>query len=150
MKSYKIILILSAICLFSSLVFGQPTGKKTASAVQTANPVKATPAYAELLLRKAELESDIESFLVSYTEEYPKLKESRYELSLLDKDLTKLLAQTDASRLTLALGKLLVRKNQLETDLWGLQNKFGKDHPEVKRASRKVASFQNAIKEILP
>ncbi len=142
MKFYRIFLISFFVLLFSQFSLAQKTDQTKA--------VKATPAYAELLLRKAELESDIESFLVSYTEEYPKLKESRYELGLISKDLASLLRQPEASRLTLALGKLLVRKNQLETDLWTVQNKFGKDHPEVKRAQRKAASFQNAIKEILP
>jgi hypothetical protein len=139
----KVFLVLIFFLTFSGFCFGQ-------NKPDPAKAVKATPAYAELVLRKAELESDVESFLVSYTEEYPKLKEARYELGLLSKDLTKLLTQTDVSRLTLALGKLMVRKNQLETDVWVLQNKFGKEYPEVKRAQRKVASFENAIKEILP
>lgn len=118
--------------------------------IETAKAIKATPAYAELLLRKTELESDIEGWLATYTEEYPKLKEARFELDLISKDLTKLLTQTDVSKLTLALGKLMVRKNELGTDLWALQNQYGKDHPEVKRAQRKVAVFENSIKEILP
>lgn len=142
----KIYLISILILLFSLVDFAQ---KQT-----TINPslqaIKASPAYAELLLRKAELESDVESWLATYTEDYPKLKEARFELDLINKDLTKLLAQTDVAKLTLALGKLLVRRNQLETDLWALQNLYGKDHPEVKRAQRKVTSFNKAIKEILP
>lgn len=112
--------------------------------------IKATPAYAELLLRKVELESDVESFLESYTEDHPKVKNAKYELSLTNKDLAKLLIQTDASKLSLALGKLLVRKNQVETEFWALQNQYSKDHPEVKRAQRKALSFQNAVKEIMP
>jgi uncharacterized protein involved in exopolysaccharide biosynthesis len=110
---------------------------------------KASPAYAEILLRKTELESDLESLLISYTEDYPKVKENRFELSLLQKDLQTLLAQTDAAKLSLALGKLMVRRAQLATDLWTLQKQYGDEHPEVKRAKRKVLSFENAIKEIL-
>lgn len=112
--------------------------------------VKATSAYAELLLRRAELESEVESLLESYTEEYPKVKATKYELELTKKDLARLLTQTDTSKLTLSLGKLLVRKNELETELWALQNQYNKEHPQVKRTQRKVLSFQNAIKEILP
>lgn len=112
--------------------------------------IKSTPAYAEVILRKAELESEVESLLESYTEEFPKVKAAKHELELTKKDLARLLTQTDAARLTSALGKLLVRKNELETELWMLQNQYDKEHPEVKRAQRKVSSFQNAIKEILP
>lgn len=112
--------------------------------------IKSSAAYAEILLRKAELQSEVESFLESYTEDFPKVKESRYELGLIQKDADKLLAQTDVSKLTQALGKLLVRRAELSTDLWTLQNRLGADHPEVKRARRKVESFDNAVKEIMP
>ncbi len=141
------ILSIFILCLtLAGLSFGQ----NKLSQLENQKAVKATPAFAEVILRKAELESEVESFLVSYTEDYPKLKETRFQLDLLNKDLTKLLTQTDVSKLTLALGKLLVRKSELETDLWALQNQFSADHPDVKRAKRKVLSFQKAIKEILP
>lgn len=112
--------------------------------------IKSSAAYAEILLRKTELDSEVESLSESYTEDFPKLKESRYELSLVQKDLEKLLSQTDDSKLTLALGKLLVRRATLNTDLWALQNKYDANNPEVKRAKRKVLSFDNAVKEIMP
>jgi peptidoglycan hydrolase CwlO-like protein len=145
-KTRKIYPALCLILLFGTGVFAQ----KQPAANSSAQAVKSTAAYAELLLRRAELESDVESFLESYTEEYPKVKAAKYELDLTKKDLARLQTQTDTNKLTVSLGKLLVRKNELETELWMLQDKFGKDHPEVKRAQRKVLSFQNAIKEILP
>lgn len=140
---YKIFLICFSVLLFSQFSLAQKLDDKKQA-------VKSSSAYAELLLRKTELESDIESWLATYTEEYPKMKEARFELDLTKKDLAKLLIQTDTSRLTLALGKLMVRKNELETELWALENQYSKDHPEVQRAQRKVKSFNNAIKEILP
>lgn len=140
------ILSVISFCLFLvSFCFGQNKPSN-----ETTKLVKSTPAYAELLLRKVELESDVESFLESYTEEFPKLKEARYELELTKKDLARLLTQTDASRLTSALGRLLVRKNEVETELWTLQNRLDNSDPQVKRAQRKALNFQNAIKEILP
>ncbi len=144
----KILSVLILIFAFSSIsILGQT---KPVSNNSVSNSAKATPAYAELLLRRTELESNVESWLETYTEDYPKLKETRYELELINKDLTTLLAQTDTGKLTLALGKLLVRKNEIATDLWVLENKFGKDHPDVKRNQRKLESFQKAVKEILP
>lgn len=151
MKFNKIIPFLLAVCLFSFNGYGQTTVKpKTTSAIQpVSNQVKSSPAYAEILLRKVELESDLESLLVSYKDDFPKVKEVKYELSLINKDLQILLGQSDASKLTLALGKLMVRKDELETDFWALQAKYGDEHPDVKRAKRKALSFQTAIKEIL-
>ena len=146
MKLQKTLLLL-IFCLMVGVGYAQ---KSLASTNPSSQAVKSSPAYAEILLRKTELESDVESLLISYTEDFPKIKESKFELSLMLKELQTLLAQTDASKLSLALGKLMVRRAALSTDVWVLQTKYGDDHPEVKRAKRKVLSFDNAIKEILP
>jgi uncharacterized protein involved in exopolysaccharide biosynthesis len=116
----------------------------------TTQSIKSSPAYAELVLRRTEVESNVESLLTTYTEEYPKLKESRHELELLNADMKRLLQEKDASRLTLALGKMMVRKNELLTDLWVLRSRFKDDHPDVKRALRRVDIFTRGINELLP
>jgi hypothetical protein len=112
--------------------------------------IKSSPAYAEVLLRKTELQATLDDLSVEFTDEYPKVKETRHELSLINRDFDKISAVTDASKLTLALGRLIVRRAELETDLWALLQKYGEDHNDVKRARRKVATFEKAIKEILP
>ena len=153
MKLYKITFLLSAIVLFSTVIFAQTNIKtKPPTTITTAsNQIKSSPAYAEIILRKTELTSDLESLLVEYTEDYPKVREMRYETGLLQKELNKILALTaaDSGKLTSALGKLIVRKSELETDLWGLQKQFNDEHPDVKRAKRKVEIFDAAIKDIL-
>lgn len=123
---------------------------QTKSASPNSQIIKSSAAYAEVLLRKAELKAEVESLLESYTEDYPKLKESRHELMVLQKDLDKMLAQKDASMMSQPLGKLIVKRASLDTDLWVLQNKYGAEHPEVKRARRKLESFNEAIQEIMP
>jgi hypothetical protein len=112
--------------------------------------IKSSAAYAEVLLRKTELESTLEDLAVQFTEEYPKVKETRFELGAIRKELDRILAVNDASKLTQGLGKLIVRKVELETDLWALLQKYGEEFDDVKRARRKVAAFEKAIKEILP
>ena len=147
-------LALTAILFLSINTLSQTTkGVRT----QTTSPsaaqiIRSTPAYAEVLLRKTDLEANLEDLLVSYTDDFPKVKETRYELDLVNASLNKILAvnASDTSKLTLALGKLLVRKAELETDLWSLKSKFGDEHPEVKRTARKVEVFDKAVKEILP
>ncbi len=152
MKSVKFILtvvflaISSQICLSQTIVKNKPN-PTTPTVSQN---IKSSPAYAEVILRKTELMSDLESMLVEYTEDYPKVKESRYETGLLQKELDKILAvnTADSGKLTAALGKLIVRKCELETDLWSLQKQFNDEHPDVKRAKRKVEIFDAAIKDI--
>ncbi len=152
-KRFFFILFLALACSFCA--FAQ-AAKKTSSKtelISASNPaIKTTAAYAEVLLRKTELNAELEELLVSYTEEYPKIKIARFESDLLQKDMTRLLAvnSSEISKLTLALGKLLVRKAELETNLWDAQRLYGNEHPNVKRAKRKVEIFDQAIKEILP
>ena len=151
MKLLKIVLILAALCLFSSPIFAQTKPKPTTNALTNSNQIKSSPANAEVLLRKTELLSELEALLVEYTEEFPKVKELRYESGILQKELDRLLAANvaDASRLSAALGKLMVRKCQLGTDLWSLQLQFNDTHPDVKRAKRKAEIFEAAISDIL-
>ncbi len=121
------------------------------SAQTDAGPIKSSPAYAEVLLRKTELQADLESFLADYTEANPKIIDLRFELSSINKSLDRILAvgPTQTGKLTLALGKLIVKKAALETDLNRLTLKYGKDYVEVKRARRRVEIFDNAINEVL-
>jgi len=44
---------------------------------------------------------------------------------------------------------LIVRRIELETDVWNLQRNYKDEHPDVKRAKRKVEIYENAISEIL-
>ncbi len=141
--------------LFPAVGFAQTDSKtKTVhiTAKQVAQAVKFSPAYAELLLRKTEREAQLEEFLLDYTDEFPKVKEIKFELELLQKQMDKVsaISTSDAPKLSLALGKLLVRKTELEVDLWNLLKQYNADHPEVKRAKRKIEVYEKAVKEILP
>jgi uncharacterized protein involved in exopolysaccharide biosynthesis len=148
----KIIFVISIILFASLFVHAQvkPVVKPTPTLLLSEASVKSSPAYAEVLLRKTELAAELENLLLEYTEDYPRVRELRFEVGLLQKDLVKLLGVSDASKLSLALGKLMVRKAELAADVWSLQRQYADEHPDVKRAKRKVEIFEQAIKEILP
>lgn len=120
--------------------------------VSTFSAAKASPAYAELLLRRTERESELEELLLNYTDEFPKVKEIRIELDSIQQEMKRVLATSDpeAGKLTLALGKLMLRKIELQTDLWKLRQQYSSDHPDVIRQRRKIEIFEKAIKEIIP
>ena len=128
-----------------------PTPKPTPALVADLQPIKSSPAYAELLLHKTELNSDLDSLLVDYTEEYPKVKTIRVELSFLNVEMDRLFTvnAAEAGKLTIALGKLMLRKVELETELVTLRAQYKDDHPDVHKAKKKVETFESAIKEIL-
>lgn len=125
-------------------------GQSKASAASD-QKLRSTPAYAEVLLRETELRADVEALLADYTEEYPKVKESRFALDIVEREKARLLLTkpAEAEKLTLALGKIVVRKVDAEVELWRLLQSLADGHPDVKRARRKVEIFEKAIKEIL-
>ena len=130
--------------------FGQTQARAvpTPAIVQGA---KATAAYAEVALKRADIEAELESLLVEYTDEFPKVKELKYALARIDVEATRLgsIKTADRDRASAALGKLMVRKVEAEIGLWKLQEDYADTHPEVKRAKRKVEIYERAIKDIL-
>ncbi|MBK9216672.1 MAG: hypothetical protein IPM59_13965 [Chloracidobacterium sp.] len=116
-----------------------------------AGPIRSSPAYAEVLLKKTELLADLDAMSEQYTEQNPRIIDLRFELAALDKSLEKVygVKPSETGKLTLALGKLIVKKAELETTLNRLTRSYNKDHPDVKRAKRRVDIFENSINEIL-
>ena len=145
----------SAIAAFvltlSVAALGQTNFEKRINAATLPVTTTSSAAYAELLLKKTELQSELEGLLLDYTDEYPRVKELRYVLSLFDRDTLRLanVKPADAGKLTQALGKLMMRKLELETELWRLEGNYKDEHPEVKRAKKRVQIFEEAIAQIL-
>lgn len=156
MNGRKSVFAAALLVFLSVACFSQTTNKKNGAAQKNAfagnSSAKASPAYAEILLQKTEFEAQLEDLLVSFTDDFPKVKELRFQLALIQQQATKILAvdDADAGKLTQALGKLIVRKVELETELWNLKAQYNDDFPQVKRAKRKVEVFDKAIGEILP
>jgi len=152
-SNYRFLFIAFVLILSSINVLAQKrvATKPSPTPADQSSMVRSSAAFAEVVLRQTELESDIEELSTEYTEEYPKLKASRFELSALQIEFKKLflVKANETSKLTVALGKIIVRKVALETDLWELRQKYADDHPDVKRAQRKLAVFEKAIKEVL-
>ena len=135
----------------SITAFGQNTSEPKLDTTTLSPSTTSSAAYAELILKKTELQSELEGLILEYTEEYPRVKEIRHVLTLVDRETVRLakVKPADASKLTGALGKLMARKIDLETELWRLQANYKDEHPEVKRAKKRVEIFENAIAQIL-
>ncbi len=138
------IILLAGLFIIPAIGFGQQPSSDVGS-------IRSSAAYSEILLRKTEILADIEAFSADYTEANPRLLDLRFELSALDRSLEKVFGvkSAETGKLTLALGKLIVRKAALETELARLTRSYKADHPEVKRAKRRVEIFDSAIKEVL-
>ena len=126
-------------------LYGQTVDKGSVSSI------RGSAAFAEVLLRKTEVEAEIESVTADYTETNPKMMDLRFELGSLNRAVDRLYAvpPSEIGRLSLALGKLMVKRAALDTDLARLRRTYTEDKPEVKRAKRKVDLFEDAINDIL-
>jgi hypothetical protein len=113
--------------------------------------VKSSPGYAEVLLRKTELEAEVESLRVDHTDEFPRIREARTELEILRSEMDRLLGikAADAEKLSAALGRLILAKIVHQAKLRQLRDQFSDDHPMVRRQRRTVEIYEAAIKEIL-
>ncbi len=140
---FRIALLLVTVAAGQSIVSGQ--------AASDPGPIRSSAAYSEVLLRKTELQADLEAYLADYTESHPKIIDLRYELASLDKQLEKIFAvkPSETGKLTLALGRLIVKRAAVDTEYSRLLRTYNGDHPEVKRAKRRLEIFDTAIREVL-
>ncbi len=152
MYFYRFVFLAVLLLLSSLFCFAQTRKPADTSLKPNDQAIKNSPAFAEILLRKVEIETGLEDLLETFTEEYPKVKEMRFQLGVADKIMERIMAvnPSEAGKLSSALGKLLIRKIELETDLWHLQKEYNDEHPQIKRAKRKLAVFDKAVREILP
>jgi hypothetical protein len=136
-------------CIFTTIGYSQAIDRSPQS---EAGPIRSSAAYAEVILRKTELQADLESFLPDYTDTNPKILDLRFEIGALDKALEKIygVKPSETAKLTLALGKLLVKRASTETELARLLRSYTNEQKDVKRAKRRVEIYDAAIKEILP
>ena len=144
-------MVVALVVVCSAAAFGQGGTHVESALNKEIGPIRSSAAYAEALLRRTELQSDLEAMLPDYTEQNPKVLEARFEIGVLTKDMDKMFGvrPSDVARLTQALGKMIVRRAALAAELYRTERKYGKDHPEVQRAKRRVEAFDAAIKEIL-
>lgn len=150
MRSYWITLA-GAIVFLAPAVFAQTSAKPANSELRLTNEVRSSGAFAELVLRKTELQAELEALLVEYTEDFPKIVDARYLIELLEKEKRRLtlVKATETGKLTAALGRLMVKKADMELELWMFSKTLQDAHPDVKRAKRKVEIYESAIREIL-
>lgn len=141
---YSILLLLT---LIPTAVLAQQPSRPSVPA-----NVRSTSAYAEVLLRATEVRSELDSIADDHTDASTRVIDLKTELEALEKAIDRLamVRPTDTGKLTLALGKMLVRKSELDTDLARMLRSYKPEHPDVRRAMKKTATFEKAISEILP
>lgn len=147
----NLVIFMAIVVASAGSAIAQTPTKPEPGSGREVGPIRSSAAYAEVLLRKTELQADLESLLNDYTEENPKIIDIRFEIGALTNEVDRLFAvrPSETGKLTLSLGKMIVRKAGLETDHLRLLRAYKADHPEVKRMKRKIEIYESAIREIL-
>ncbi len=137
--------------MFCSLPIFAQTDKIEFS-TPTSKAIKSSPAYSALVLQRTVIKAELEEMLVAYTEDFPKVKDARHEIDLINFSLTRLLETKvpDSCKLSDSLGQLMIKKIAVEMQVYFLKKKYNDDHPEVQRAKRKLDIYEKAVAEILP
>jgi hypothetical protein len=149
--SLLLLLVLTAAVASSAQKNRQPAASATQPTTIGLSPVRSSAAYAELLLHKTELEASLAALLEQYKDDFPKVLEIRLELGFVNSEISRLfnVKPADTAKLSLALGRLMLRKIDLETQLEALKARYKDEHPDVKRLKKQVDIFEAAIREIL-
>ncbi|MER3429854.1 MAG: hypothetical protein C4324_02215 [Blastocatellia bacterium] len=150
-KFFKLKLLASIVVFASVAVAGQKTKTVLPTPPEPAAAIRGTAAYAEILLRKAETDAELDALSADYTDDFPRIKELKFSAGLLTEDLARLnsVKPEEVGRLTVALGKLMIKRLDAAIELWKLRQSFADNYPDVRRALRKWEIFDKAVKEIL-
>ncbi len=146
MKILKPTLLITAVIFLTFGVRAQTTQESCVD-----GSVKSSAAYAEVMLRRTSLQADLEALLLDYKEEFPRVRSLRRELEILDEavELLMKLPPSSNGKMTSALGKLIVRRAELETEFSEKSARYGETHPEVRRARKRVEVFERSIRALL-
>ncbi len=110
-----------------------------------------TGAYAEVYAARVEAEADLKVLATDLTEETVRVREKKLERDLLAREIRWLeaLPSTSHDKMTMALGRLLVRKTQAEVNLKMLSENYADGFPAVKKARAKIDVYNGEIQKLL-
>ncbi|HEX7955779.1 MAG TPA: hypothetical protein VF508_02495 [Pyrinomonadaceae bacterium] len=142
--------ILSALVL-AAAVAAAPAVCASQSAGDAPRDPKDTPAYAVLVIRKAEVEAELEVLSSMFTGTHPDVRSKRFELDALGFELEEMRA-TELSRvpkLSETYGRLVVRKAAVGAGLNELPRGFTPGHPEVSKKRAELLALGRELEDLL-
>jgi hypothetical protein len=113
--------------------------------------VHTTLAYAEVFAQKVETEADLKVLSVDMAEGAPQILEKKLFRDFLQREIEWLEKLPPAShpKMTLAFGKMIVRKVQAEVDQKMLADNYADSHPLIKKARARFTIYQDEINKLL-
>lgn len=127
------------------------TGTTVTISNPTTSKIAETGAFAEVYAAKVEAEADLKVLTMEYPEGTQQVLEKKFERDLLNRQIRWLeaLPSSSYSKMTTALGRLLVRKTQAEAAVKTLSENYADQHPALKKAQMRIEIFNSEIQKLL-
>ena len=141
----KRIFAVALLIIASFVTYAQQTPRESASDVKT------TSAYGMLILRKLEVETELEKVLSEYTSEHPSAKIKQFELDVLNSEMAKMAetAQSNLVKLTSGYGTLILQKVKLVSEMQALLLEYTSEHPNVKLKEVELNLLEHEIAKLM-
>jgi beta-lactamase regulating signal transducer with metallopeptidase domain len=122
-----------------------------AQAALQANDARLSQAYAELILRKAELEAKLSQLRESQTGTSPDVVMAREKLEALSREMDRMAAikAEQLQRLSTAYGQLIWRKAMLEAEIRSLLRRVTSEHPDVQFKRAELEALKRELDKLL-
>lgn len=145
MKGFLIAVALAISC--SGIVVGY-SGK---AAQSLSSRPETTPAYGLLVVRKAKVESELAFLSARLSYKHPLIKSKRFELGAIGDEMESLRAvkMPRLTRLSSAVGNLILDKVELEVKLNDLMVNLYPRHPDVTRQRLELVALEREIENVL-
>lgn len=113
--------------------------------------VQTTLAYAEVFAQKVEAEAELKVLMIDMTDDAPQVREKKLRRDFLQREIEWLekLPAALHPKMTLALGKIIVRKVQAEVDQKMFAENYADEHPLIKKARARFAVYKDEIDKLL-
>ncbi|HXQ70022.1 MAG TPA: hypothetical protein VN844_06025 [Pyrinomonadaceae bacterium] len=131
--------------------YGVVDGCEPKSAEYLLSAPETTPAYGVLVLRKAKVEAEVSALSEQVTNGHPSLDSKRFELRAIRREMEKMRAveTSHTSKLSSAVGNLILSKVALEVELNDLLLRLKPQHPDVTKKATELAALEREIENVL-
>lgn len=104
-----------------------------------------------LVLRKAKVEAELSQLSEELTNVHPSLESKRFELRVIRREMAKMRAieTSSVSKLSSAVGNLILSKVALEIELNDLLVRLNPQHPDVTKKKRELGALAREIENVL-
>lgn len=133
-------------------------GKETQQAIEDASRVEDTPAYAQLVQKRAELKSKLENLKLSFKEKHPEVIKGQNDIDKVEDEIAALSKntqkrvqqanQTGSRKADLQKQNLEIEKQKAESEIAQIEQQFQNKNTELQQNAGQITILEGKINQI--